>query len=463
MNTTEHTFQAEPETTISANPITPTMTNFEPIVALSKRRGFIFQSSEIYGGLSSCYDYGPLGAELKRNVKNAWWQDMVTKRENIVGLDASIIMHPKVWEASGHVSGFTDPLVECSKCGLRARQDHVRDMNPICSKGDKNGNKHCEFGPPRNFNLMFKTNLGPVEDSAHTVYLRPETAQGIFVNFLNVVDSTRVKIPFGIAQQGKSFRNEITTRHFTFRTCEFEQMEMEFFCQPGTDDQWFTYWKQERFNWFTSLGVCPARLRLRAHEADELAHYSKACADVEYLFPAGWAELEGIACRSNYDLTQHSTHSGKQLVWRDQVSGEVFTPHVVEPALGTDRAVLMFLIDAYCEENVDGNSRTVLKLHPRLAPTKVAVFPLLKKDGHPEKATRIYEELKQYYAATYDDSGSIGKRYRRQDEAGTPLCITVDHQSIADNTVTLRDRDTLEQIRIDADSLIEELRHRFRF
>ena len=438
----------------------PNLDSLDPIVSLAKRRGFIFGSSEIYGGLASCYDYGPLGAELKRNIKDAWWKAMVHRRDDIVGLDASIIMHPRVWEASGHVAGFNDPLVECGICKLRVRADHMDEVPKKCPANE--GGPH-EFGEPRMFNLMFKTHLGPVEDSANVIYLRPETAQGIFVNFPNVVDSTRVKLPFGIAQQGKSFRNEISTRRFIFRTCEFEQMEMEFFCEPGTDAEWFEYWKQERMSWFTGLGVTPDRLRLRAHAQDELAHYSSACADVEYLFPFGWAELEGIACRGNFDLTQHSQFSGKQLIWRDQVNNRTFMPHVVEPALGTDRAVLTFLIDAYCEEEIDGNPRTVLKLHPRLAPYKVAVFPLMKKDGHPEKATEIYKMLREHYSAQYDDSGNIGRRYRRQDEVGTPVCLTVDHQSITDNTVTLRDRDTLEQRRVSVGELRSELFKLFGF
>ncbi|MBL7662235.1 glycine--tRNA ligase [bacterium] len=429
------------------------MSSLEPIVSLAKRRGFIFQSSEIYGGLASCYDYGPLGVELKRNIKNAWWNYMVTSRDNVVGIDASIIMHPKVWESSGHVQSFTDPLVECAGCGLRARQDHLEDTikaNPKCKEG-----KQHSFGSPRMFNLMFKTHLGAVEDSSTQVYLRPETAQGIFVNFMNVTDSTRVKIPFGIAQQGKSFRNEITTRNSIFRTCEFEQMEMEFFCKPGTDDEWFSYWKQERMNWFYELGVTKERLRFRDHDKDELAHYSKACTDVEYLFPFGWSELEGIACRGNYDLTQHSQGSGKKLLWRDQVTNESYLPHVVEPALGTDRSLLMFLIDAYAEEVVEENPRTVLRLHPKLAPCKFAIFPLMKKDGQPERAEAIYKDLRKITAATFDDSGSIGKRYRRQDEAGTPYCITIDHQTMEDQTVTIRDRDTLEQKRITANEVLD--------
>ena len=433
----------------------PSVDSLDPIVALAKRRGFIFLSSEIYGGLGSTYDYGPLGVEVKRNVKDAWWRSMVHLREDIVGLDASIIMHPKVWEASGHVSGFNDPLIECKYCSRRTRADNIEDPDRPCPKRQKK--EVCEFGEPRQFNLMFKTHLGPVEDAASIVYLRPETAQGIFVNFLNVTDSTRVKLPFGIAQQGKSFRNEITTRRFTFRTCEFEQMEMEFFCHPNESLKWYDYWRQERLNWFIQLGVNPTRLRLRDHAKDELAHYSSACADVEYLFPFGWSELEGIAHRGNFDLTQHSKFSGKQLSWRDQVSGETIVPYVVEPALGTDRAILTLLIDAYCEENIDGNLRTVLKFHPRIAPFKVAVFPLLRKDGHPEKAEEVYRMVKSWYNAYYDDSGNIGRRYRRQDEAGTPICLTIDHQTLQDQTVTLRDRDTLEQQRVSISDLRERL------
>ncbi len=436
--------------------------SLETIVSLAKRRGFVFPSSEIYGGIGSCYDYGPLGVELKRNVKDAWWRSMVQLRDNIVGIDASIIMHPRVWEASGHVAGFTDPMVECGRCGTRVRADHLEDENwPICAKGKKK--EKCDFGEPRAFNLMFQTHLGPVQDSAHVVYLRPETAQGIFVNFLNVIDSTRVKLPFGIAQQGKSFRNEITTRHFTFRTCEFEQMEMEFFCKPEEVKEYYEYWRKTRIDWFIDLGVSEQRLRLRDHADDELAHYSVACADVEYLFPFGWSELEGIACRGDYDLGKHSEHSGKQLLWRDQQSGATLTPHVIEPALGTDRALLTFLIDAYCEEEIDGNTRVVMKFHPRLAPTKVAVFPLLRKDGHPEKATEVYNILRERYAAIYDDGGNIGRRYRRQDEAGTPVCLTVDHQTMEDDSVTLRDRDSLEQRRVKISDLIQQLHNQLGF
>ena len=438
---------------MSTDESTPKMSSLDPVVSLAKRRGFIFPSSEIYGGIGSCYDYGPLGAELKRNVKDAWWKTMVHAREDIVGLDASIIMHPDVWRASGHVDGFTDPLVECENCGRRVRQDHLVDGKwpERCPATKKKSD--CVFGQSRAFNLMFKTNLGPVEDSAHTVYLRPETAQGIFVNFLNVIDSTRVKLPFGIAQQGKSFRNEITTRHFTFRTCEFEQMEMEFFCRPDEMSKWYEYWCDFRLQWFVNLGVSSQNLRLRPHADDELAHYSSACSDIEYLFPFGWSELEGIACRGDYDLKKHAEHSGKKIIWRDQQTNETIVPYVVEPALGTDRAILTFLVDAYCEEEVDGNSRTVLKLHPKLAPYSLAVFPLLRKDGHPEKARQVFDLLRDRYNVIYDDSGNIGRRYRRQDEIGTPLCITIDHDSIDKNSVTVRERDSLEQHRVSLEQL----------
>lgn len=436
----------------------PSISSLEPIVSLAKRRGFIFPSSELYGGMASCYDYGPLGVELKRNVKDAWWRNMVTLRDDVVGLDSSIIMHPKIWEASGHVSGFHDELIECSVCNLRVRTDKLEERE--CPKKDLS---KCKFGEARKFNLMFQTHLGPVNDSSSVVYLRPETAQGIFVNFPNVLDSTRIRLPFGIAQQGKSFRNEITTRRFTFRTAEFEQMEMEYFVPPGEDDKYFKYWRDKRLNWFKQLGVCESRLRLRDHAEDELAHYSKACADVEYLFPFGWSEVEGIACRSDYDLQQHSKHSGKKIVYRDQRSNEAFIPYVIEPALGTDRAILTFLVDAYNEEEIDGNTRTVLRFNPRLAPVKVAVFPLLRKDGHPEKARELYQIIREHYTADYDESGNIGRRYRRQDEAGTPICITIDHQTFEDNTVTIRDRDTLEQCRIKIAEVRSDIQKRLGF
>jgi glycyl-tRNA synthetase len=438
----------------------PNISSLDVIVSLAKRRGFIYPSSEIYGGLGSCYDYGPLGIELKRNIKEAWWKAMVHKRDDIVGLDASIIMHPKVWEASGHVSNFTDPLVECGACGLRVREDHIADTPEKCPKS-KSG-KH-EYGEARKFNLMFKTHLGPVDDSASVVYLRPETAQGIFVNFTNVCDSTRVKIPFGIAQQGKSFRNEISTRRFIFRMAEFEQMEMEFFIEPETDLEWFQYWRKERLDWYLSLGVNAERLRIRDHDKEELSHYSRGTADIEYLFPFGWGEIEGIACRGNFDLTEHSKHCGKQLIWRDQVKNITYLPHVVEPAAGTDRIFATVLCDAYCEEQVEGNTRVVLKLHPRLAPYKAAIFPLLRKDGHPEKATEIYKMLRESYVVDYDDGGNIGKRYRRHDEIGTPVCITVDHQTLEDDTVTVRNRDSLEQVRVKTNELRMHLFKQFGF
>jgi glycyl-tRNA synthetase len=437
------------------------ISSIEPVVSLCKRRGFIFPSSEIYGGLASCYDYGPLGVELKRNIKEAWWKAMVHKRDDIVGIDASIIMHPKVWEASGHVSNFTDPLVECGTCGLRVRADHLESDPPKCPKGKDA--KSCQWGEPRQFNLMFKTHLGPVDDSAAVVYLRPETAQGIFVNFPNVCDSTRVKVPFGIAQQGKSFRNEISTRRFIFRMAEFEQMEMEFFIEPDTDGEWFQYWRKERLDWYLSLGVTNERLRIRDHDKEELSHYSRGTADIEYLFPFGWGEIEGIACRGSFDLTEHSKHCGKQLVWRDQIKNTAYIPHVIEPAAGTDRIFATVLCDSYVEEEIDGNSRTVLKLHPKLAPVKVAVFPLLRKDGHPEKADGIYRTLREHYYCQYDDSGTIGRRYRRQDEAGTPFCLTIDHQTLEDDTVTLRDRDTLTQERVKVGDLREQLFKRLGF
>ncbi len=437
-----------------------TTESLDTIVSLARRRGFIFPSSEIYGGLGSCYDYGPLGVELKRNVKDAWWRSMVQLRDDIVGIDASIIMHPKVWEASGHVNCFHDELIECSNCQVRTRTDQIDQIEPKC-KANK-GSEHA-WGEPRQFNLMFKTHLGPVADSGNEVYLRPETAQGIFVNFKNIMDSTRVKVPFGIAQQGKSFRNEITTRRFTFRMAEFEQMEMEFFVKPGEDEEWFTFWRNERLNWFANLGVNRDRLRHRDHEKDELAHYSKACTDVEYYFPFGWSEIEGIASRTDFDLKQHSEHSKKDLLYRDQVTNETFVPYVIEPALGCDRAILTFLADAYKEEDIDGNKRTVLSLHPRLAPTKVAVFPLLRKDGHPEKAKEVYKVLRENYQCFYDEAGNIGKRYRRQDEAGTPICVTVDHQTLEDQTATVRDRDSLEQSRVKIEALKSFIFEKFGF
>ena len=418
----------------------PDNVTMDKIVSLCKRRGFIFQSSEIYGGLGSCWDYGPVGVELKRNVKNAWWRSVVETRGDVVGLDCSIMMHPMVWKASGHVDGFSDPLVECKACHMRWRADQLE--KPACPS--------CggELTEPRNFNLMFKTFMGPVEDAAAVVYLRPETAQGIFVNFENVVTTTRKRLPLGIAQIGKSFRNEITPGNFTFRTREFEQMELEFFVKPGTDDEWHDYWVRERFGWYTKLGIRPENLRLRVHEHTELAHYAKACVDVEYLFPIGWSELEGIANRTDFDLTQHSKFSGKDLSYFDSQTNERFIPYVIEPSAGADRSALAFLVDAYREEEVEGATRTVLKLHPSLSPVKVAVLPLSRNEKLTPLAREIHERLCKGFVTEYDDTQSIGRRYRRQDEIGTPLCVTVDFESMEDNQVTIRDRDTLAQIRI---------------
>jgi glycyl-tRNA synthetase len=413
----------------------------EKLVSLCKRRGFVFQSSEVYGGLGSVWDYGPLGVELKRNVKDRWWRDMVS-RPDIEGLDAGILMHPDVWVASGHVEGFTDPLIECKNCHRRFRADDITgDQCPIC--GVKN-----QFTEPRMFNLMFRTFMGPVEEEAAQIYLRPETAQGIYVNFLNVMHSSRQKIPFGIAQIGKAFRNEITPGNFIFRTREFEQMEMQFFVKPGTDTEWFDYWRNERLEWMKSLGIRPERLRLERHTREELAHYAYDAYDIQYEFPFGWQEFEGIHNRTDYDLTAHQKRSGKKLEYFDQVANQRYIPYIIETSGGVDRLVLVLLADAYREEEVEGETRVVLGLQPRLAPIKVAVFALVKKDGMPEVSQRIYQDLRSLYPAFHDESGSIGRRYRRQDEAGTPFCVTVDGQTLEDDTVTVRDRDTLAQDRV---------------
>ncbi|MSQ32270.1 MAG: glycine--tRNA ligase [Dehalococcoidia bacterium] len=432
----------------------------ETIVSLCKRRGFIFQSSEIYGGAASTWDYGPLGVELKRNVKNAWWRSMVLDRDDIVGLDAAILMAPQVWVASGHVAAFTDPLVECKSCHARHRADHLKNNTcPNCGGKD--------LTEARNFNLMFKTNMGPMEDSSSVVYLRPETAQGIFVNFENVMTTTRRKLPFGIGQIGKAFRNEITPGNFTFRTREFEQMEMEFFCKPGTDEQWHKYWLEERFNWYLKLGMRKDKLRLRHHEKDELAHYAKGCADVEYLFPMGWSELEGIANRADFDLTQHAKHSGKKLEYFDEETKERVVPYVIEPSGGADRGTLAFLIDSYREEMAptgEGKEETriVLRIHPALAPVKVAILPLSKN----EKLTPLAKDVLKAVRGSidglvqYDDAQSIGRRYRRQDEIGTPACVTVDFESLEDNAVTIRDRDTMTQMRVKILDLVSTLKEK---
>jgi len=480
----------------------------DKLVSLCKRRGIIFQSSDIYGGLSSTWDYGPLGVEIKRHVKDLWWHDMVTSRENVVGMDAAILMHPKVWEASGHVANFHDPLIDCKKCQARFREDkaptyfkcsncnfnfcvndglievkkefavhfpdlyarevaHYRDSDcPYCGgqktvKLEKIACPNCgssELSPARQFNLMFKTHFGPSEDSTSEVYLRPETAQGIFVNFDNVISTTRVKLPFGIGQIGKAFRNEITTGNFIFRSREFEQMEMEFFVKPEESEKWYEYWVNERFNWYKTLGVRAENLRLRPHEKEELAHYAKACTDVEYKFPFGWSELEGIADRQTFDLEQHIKASGKNLTYFDSETNTHIVPAVVESSAGVDRTILTVLCDAYWEDAE--HDRIVLRLDPKLAPTKVAILPLVNRDGMPEIAEAIFNDVKKQFAAFYDQAGSIGRRYRRQDEAGTPFGITVDSQTLQDGSVTLRDRDTLAQIRIPKENIIEVLREK---
>jgi len=438
----------------------------EKLVSLAKRRGFIFQSSEIYGGTGSVWDYGPLGVELKKNLKDRWWNAMVRMRDDIEGLDAAILMHPRVWEASGHVSGFVDPLVECSNCRKRFRADDTRIKGtpgspdaqcPACGmKGT--------LGAPRLFNLMFKTFMGPVEDTASVVYLRPETAQGIYVNFLNVQQSTRQKIPFGIAQIGKAFRNEITPGNFIFRTREFEQMEMQFFVEPGSDMQWFEYWKAQRLEWHQSLGLEPSRLQYHQHTAEELAHYARAAFDIQFDFGGtlGFQEIEGVHNRGDFDLTQHQQFSGKKLEYFDQPNNRRYTPYVVETSVGADRTTLAVLVNAFAEETVEGEDegRTVLKLLPSLAPIKAGIFPLVKKDGMPEMAHRIADDLRPHFPVFYDESGAIGRRYRRQDEIGTPYGITIDGESVVEGTVTIRDRDTLEQERVPAAQLRSVLAER---
>jgi len=429
------------------------MPTMETIVSLCKRRGFIFQSSEIYGGLGSCWDYGPLGVELKRNVKEAWWRSAVHRRDDMVGLDASILMHPRVWEASGHCEGFTDPLVDCKQCQHRFRADHLKkDKCPDCGG---------ELTESRQFNLMFKTFMGPVEDQAAVVWMRPETAQGIFVNFLNVSTAMRKKLPFGIAQIGKAFRNEITPGNFTFRTREFEQMEIEYFVEPSTAEEHYHRWVSTRREWYVQHGIREENLRLRDHEADELAHYAKACCDVEYKFPFGWSELEGIANRADFDLNRHSEFSGTKLTYFDTKTNEHIVPYVIEPSAGADRGCLAFLVDAYHEEEVAGRQRLVMRFHKDLAPIKVAVLPLLKNRPElVELAHNLNEDLRRFCTTMYDDTASIGKLYRRQDEIGTLFCVTVDVDSLTDNAVTLRERDTMAQERIGVDRLAEVIRGR---
>ena len=423
------------------------MVDMKKIVSLCKRRGIIFQSSEVYGGVGSVWDYGPVGVELKNNVKAAWWKSNVYGRDDMVGLDAAILMHPQTWEASGHITSFADLLVDCKKCKKRFRQDQLKDKKscPECEG---------ELTDSRKFNLMFKTSIGPVEEKGSAIYLRPETAQGIFLNFVNVLNSSRKRLPFGIAQIGKAFRNEITTGNFTFRCREFEQMEIEYFVRPDDDQKWYDYWVDERFSWYSRFGIDRKNLRLRQHKKEETAHYAKSCHDIEYNFPFGWSELEGIANRTDFDLSQHAKVSGKELVYFDDEKKKNIVPYVIEPSGGVDRALLAFLVDSYHEEKVRNEKRTVLKLHKELAPVKAAVFPLLKnKPEIVEMARKIREDLSGDYNAAYDDTASIGRLYRRQDEIGTPYCVTVDVQSLDDKKVTVRDRDTMEQDRVPVDAL----------
>ncbi|MBQ7950515.1 MAG: glycine--tRNA ligase [Clostridia bacterium] len=449
----------------------------EKIVALCKGRGFVYSGSEIYGGLSNTWDYGPLGVEFKNNVKRAWWRKFVQENPYNVGLDAAILMNPKVWVASGHVGGFSDPLMDCKECKTRHRADkliedtgvlpagwsneqmaqYIKDNNIVCPDCGKSN-----FTEIRKFNLMFKTFQGVTEDAQSELYLRPETAQGIFVNFKSVQRTSRKKVPFGVCQIGKSFRNEITPGNFVFRTREFEQMELEFFCKPGTDLEWFQYWKEYCKNFLLSLGIKEENLKLRDHEQEELSHYSNATTDFEFLFPFGWGELWGIADRTDFDLKQHSEHSGEKMEYIDPVTNERYIPYVIEPSLGADRVALAFLVDAYDEEEVsEGDTRVVLRLHPALAPVKAAVLPLSKKLSEP--AFKLYEQLIKKFPCEFDDAGSIGKRYRRQDEIGTPICITFDFESEEDNSVTLRDRDTMEQIRLKIDEVIPYIESKLEF
>ena len=445
----------------------------EKLVSLCKRKGFIFQSSEIYGGLNGCWDYGPLGVELLRNVKESWWRAM-TYRDDVEGLDAAILMHPRAWEASGHVEGFSDPMVEDRRTNERFRLDHLLEeagvdcaglgLEELTAKMAETGlrsPKGNELGEARRFNLMFRTHVGPVEDSASVVYLRPETAQGIFVNFLNVQQAMRQKLPFGIAQIGKAFRNEINTKNFLFRTREFEQMEMQYFVAPGDEERWLDYWKEQRWAWITgSLGIPEGRLRWREHGEGELAHYARAAFDIQFEFPFGWDEMEGIHHRGQYDLGRHEEYSGKQLKYFDDQSRDKVLPAVIETSAGASRQTMMVLANAYAEEEVKGDRRTVMRFHPRMAPLKAAVLPLVKRDGMPEIARRVEAELRPHLRVCYDEGGAIGRRYRRMDEAGTPFCVTVDSETLEDDTVTLRERDSMEQDRVGIDDLLAEINRR---
>ena len=436
-------------------------TDMDQIVALCKNRGFVYQSAEIYGGFRSTYDYGPLGAQMLRNVKDAWWRSMVQMRDDVVGLDAAILGPPAVWKASGHLETFTDPLVDCRNCKERFRADHLPEASA------KDGRVHCpncdstDLTDPRAFNLMFKTHAGPVEDESTVAYLRPETAQGMFINFKNVLQTTRKKPPFGIAQVGKSFRNEITPGNFVFRTREFEQMELEFFVPPAESKQWFEYWVETRHAWYVEHGIPAGMLRIRPHDVEELSHYSAGTSDVEFTFPWGWGELEGIAQRTDFDLKAHAAASGETLDFFDQASNERYVPYVVEPAAGATRSMMAFLIAAYDTDEIGGESRTVLRLHPRLAPYKVAVLPLSKKDTLTPTAREVLALVQAEWMCDYDETQSIGRRYRRQDEIGTPYCVTVDFDSLEDRAVTIRDRDTTEQQRVPISDLVDHLRRRF--
>jgi glycyl-tRNA synthetase len=430
-------------------------TLMDKVVNLTKRRGFVFPSAEIYGGFRSTYDYGPVGVQLLRNVRNAWWRSMVQLRTDVVGLEAAILSPPAIWEASGHLANFTDPLVECRKCNSRHRLDKLDDPE-VCPTCGARG----EFTDPKSFNLMFKTHAGPVESDAAVAYLRPETAQGMFVNFANVLNTSRKKPPFGIAQVGKSFRNEITPGNFVFRTREFEQMEMEYFVPPDEATRWYEYWCQQRFVWYLEHGIPEDKLRLRAHGDDELSHYSSGTSDVEFLFPWGWDELEGIANRGDFDLTQHAEHSGERLEYFDQASGERYVPHVIEPAAGATRTAMAFLLAAYDEEEVRGETRTVLRLHHRIAPYQVAVLPLSKNDQLVPLAERVLGQVQPHFMCDFDVTQAIGRRYRRQDELGTPYCVTIDFDSLDDEAVTVRDRDTMDQDRVAIAELEAHLRER---
>ena len=443
----------------------------EKIVALSKRRGFVFPASEIYGGIANTYDYGHYGVLLKNNVIGEWWKAMIQERDDVVALDSAIIQHPRTWEASGHLEGFTDPLIDCRACKQRFRADHLQEElegvgnNPEIRCGHASSklpgqHQDCDLTEAREFNLMFETTIGPVKEAGSTVFLRPETAQGIFLNFKNTLQYARRKPPFGIAQVGKSFRNEITPGNFVFRTLEFEQMEMEYFVPPDEAERWHEHWMEARMAWYVGLGLDPEKLRLRPHGADELSHYSSATSDIEYLYPIGWSELEGIANRGDFDLTQHAQFSGDKLEYVDTATGERYVPHVIEPAGGVGRAMLALMCDGYREEEIEGRQRVVLGLHPKVAPVKVAILPLVNRDDMPETARRLYEEIRSLMPAEYDAGGSIGKRYRRQDEIGTPWGVTVDGETKDSGTVTLRDRDSLEQVRVPMEGLGDELQRR---